>query len=330
MTMPSQKAFLTRFKITDEQFASSGIDWKALEVIHDDFVKRIPQLEGVAELVSNQLMKLRKVHSIRWRVKEPEHLIEKIIRKKIEKPDRIITLENYLDEITDLVGVRAIHLFKDYWTSIHKYITETWDLKEQPIAYIRNGDPETHLVKFQEKGCLVKPHPVGYRSLHFIIGSKPAKQNYFVEIQVRTIFEEGWSEIDHEIRYPYEKDNTLYTEFLSILNRLAGSADEMGSFVKRLELEFIIRQEEYEQKLDEKDVQIKTLEAQVLKLDIKPEEKAEIQTSIERLAKIPEYPLNKFLEIENIMSRTDKVLNTLTRLADEKRKTNHRLPPDKN
>jgi hypothetical protein len=55
-----------------------------------------------------------------------------------------------------------------------------------------------------------------------------------VELQVRTIFEEGWSEIDHRIRYPRQSDNPYLANFLAIFNRLAGSADEMGTFIKAL------------------------------------------------------------------------------------------------
>ncbi len=56
----------------------------------------------------------------------------------------------------------------------------------------------------------------------------------FSEIQVRTIFEEGWSEIDHKVRYPNFMDNKLVSYFLTIFNRMSGSADEMGTFVNDL------------------------------------------------------------------------------------------------
>ncbi len=56
-------------------------------------------------------------------------------------------------------------------------------------------------------------------------------------MQVRTIFEEGWSEIDHKVRYPNFSEEQTTKYFLDIFNRLAGSADEMGSFVKALDVE---------------------------------------------------------------------------------------------
>ena len=63
------------------------------------------------------------------------------------------------------------------------------------------------------------------------------KHHYTIELQVRTIFEEAWSEIDHKIRYPYFMHDKLFSEYLLILNRLAGSADEMGTYIKFLQVE---------------------------------------------------------------------------------------------
>lgn len=50
----------------------------------------------------------------------------------------------------------------------------------------------------------------------------------YLEVQVRTLFEEGWGEIDHHILYPYKKQNPMLTEFSELLNRLTGMGDEMG------------------------------------------------------------------------------------------------------
>ena len=57
----------------------------------------------------------------------------------------------------------------------------------------------------------------------------------YLEVQVRTLFEEGWGEIDHHILYPYKKQNPMLTEFSELLNRLAGMGDEMASFYRRLQ-----------------------------------------------------------------------------------------------
>ena len=58
-----------------------------------------------------------------------------------------------------------------------------------------------------------------------------------MEIQGRTLFEEGWSEIDHDIVYPYYKDDEMLKDFSKLLNRLSGMADEMSSYFRRMKQE---------------------------------------------------------------------------------------------
>ena len=80
---------------------------------------------------------------------------------------------------------------------------------------------------------IVREH--GYRSVHYLIQTQSeTREKLFVEMQVRTVFEEAWSEIDHIIRYPYDVDNPILNDYLSIFNRIVGSADEMGTFIKNL------------------------------------------------------------------------------------------------
>ena len=68
---------------------------------------------------------------------------------------------------------------------------------------------------------------------------------YYLEIQGRTLFEEGWSEIDHDIVYPYYKDDEMLTEFSGLLNRLSGMADEMSSYFRKMKE---LREEEPDKK----------------------------------------------------------------------------------
>ena len=48
----------------------------------------------------------------------------------------------------------------------------------------------------------MEKHHFGYRSVHYLLKSLPGKRVHIAELQVRTLFEEGWSEIDHQVRYP--------------------------------------------------------------------------------------------------------------------------------
>jgi putative GTP pyrophosphokinase len=236
----SEESFLAGNNISAEEWSKSDIDWPTLQKIGADHRKKIDQRIETAELFARIIQRCPKVHSVRWRVKDPEHLMEKIVRKTTKDTNSYneiylgINVDNYHEIVTDLVGVRALHLFKDDCFGIDEYLCNLWTTKEQPVYYVRSGDDNnTGLERFE-----VKTHPAGYRSIHYVFESTPLKQKIYTEVQVRTIFEEGWSEIDHKVRYPNFSDEEPVSDFLRIFNRLAGSADEMGTFVKKLVTEF--------------------------------------------------------------------------------------------
>lgn len=228
--------FLTHNRIDLTVWEKSSTDWTLLQSIAADHDAQFERLRDAAELFAREIQRFPAVHSVRWRVKNTEHLLEKIIRKRAEGHEkyREINVENYFEIVTDLVGLRALHLFKDECFSIDSDLRGTWAPTEAPTAYVREGDPQDLTNRFRERGFEVSEHPAGYRSIHYVFCTQPLQRKVFAEIQVRTIFEEGWSEIDHRVRYPNFSDDELVAYFLTIFNRLAGSADEMGTFVQGL------------------------------------------------------------------------------------------------
>ena len=232
--------FQKRFKIKDAEFRNANLDWDVLTAIYNDYESYKVSLGLISEIVSKELMRIDGVHSVRARVKDSFHLLDKIIRKSIRKSKETglenysISVDNYRSEITDLIGVRAIHLFKESASNIDSYIRDSWTLYETPIVYYRAGDSIEELIEKQSvpDDFDYKKHEYGYRSWHYLISSHFTKQENIVEIQVRSLFEEGWSEVDHQLRYPNNTDNLLLTEQLLVLNRIAGSADEMVDTIK--------------------------------------------------------------------------------------------------
>lgn len=290
--LPSQKEFLREFNISDDNFAKTEYTWETLTDIHNDYLHQIADLENCAILIFNTIMKFEGVHSVRYRVKEPKHLIEKIIRKKIQNPNENITIENYSTRFTDLIGVRALHLYKDRWKTIHDSILTVWDLFEPPKLYYRSGDTEELIGDFQKlpcdihgevRNCEAKVHPRGYRSIHYIIKSKPAKKTFYIEVQTRTIFEEAYSEIDHHVTYPYDTNNFVINQFLMILNRLAGNGDEMGTFLQILKATFSNMDVERKKEYEEQQQIITSLNKQIESLQLEKEAKQELRSNIDKL-----------------------------------------------
>jgi putative GTP pyrophosphokinase len=272
-----QQTFLKKYELEEDVLTRAGIEWDQLVEIYKDHSSNITALETTATYITDTLRQVKEVHSLKYRVKDPEHLLEKIVRKKLEDGSLDIRPENYRDKITDLIGVRALHLFKKDWIPIHEFITDTWELKEAPTANIRKGDSDELTKQFTDFGCVMKEHPFGYRSVHYLVESQPSKLRVVAEVQVRTIFEEGWSEIDHRMRYPYNLNNVILSAFLSLFNRLSGSADEMGSFINLLKDELDARDEQH-------STTVKELTNKIKKLEIDASKKQDLQSGVDRLS----------------------------------------------
>lgn len=227
-----EKSFLQSYNHDIKSVAEIGIDWPSLVEIHDYYKGVIVnKLEIAAQEMFFQLKTIKGAHTVKYRIKDPEHLIDKIIRKKIDD-NREVTKENFLEEFDDFIGFRILHLFKTDWEPIYETIKSKYESKETPVAYHRDGDDPAFIQKCKDLGLEPKVKKAGYRSIHFI-----AKFPFFAgghfkcEIQIRTLFEEAWSEIDHLVRYPNNTDNELLNSYLLMFNKLAGYADDMGTFL---------------------------------------------------------------------------------------------------
>ncbi|MEZ9187678.1 RelA/SpoT domain-containing protein, partial [Vibrio splendidus] len=192
-----------------EKHRESNTQIIELDEIAAEFEKLKPRLEQVATGIVGMLQKHNSVHSVRWRVKDTNHLLAKIVRKRAEGKTKYIELtkDTYSDVITDLVGVRVLHLFKADWSNIQQYLDEFWNIVEGPTAYIRKGDDRTPFIEYGVNNDEIIEHKDDYRSIHNIIESNLVKQPTRIEVQIRTIYEEAWSEIDHKVRYPNYSNN---------------------------------------------------------------------------------------------------------------------------
>lgn len=288
------ESFLSDNRISAEDWEAAAIEWELLQQIAEDFDQNKDNMVNCAQMIAGAMQQYPGVHSVRWRIKSTHHMLEKIVRKRAKKSPKylLISLDNYHTTLTDLIGIRALHLFKADVSTIDRAIRENLALtsEELPIVYKRDGDRfykreggqlieevfPAHLFKLED-------HPAGYRSVHYIVQSKPYKREFYAEIQVRTIFEEGWSEIDHSVRYPNHADHQMVNIFLTIFNRLAGQADEMGSFVKDLASDATETQSALDQARRENEESLERMSKLLLDLEDKNKQHNESSKSVVEL-----------------------------------------------
>lgn len=172
------------------------------------------------------------IHSVKWRIKDPEHLRDKIDRKFAD--GIVVSVDNLFREMTDLVGVRILHLYQEQFVEIHSEImnkikSSDWLLGEDPKAY--TWDPETQSF-FRKLGINTEVKETYYTSVHYLV--KPNNGNDLCcEIQVRTLFEEIWGEIDHAINYPHKTESIACREQIRVLSKLISTGTRLSDSIFR-------------------------------------------------------------------------------------------------
>lgn len=174
------------------------------------------------------------VHSVKSRFKDADHLVDKLQRKFPDSDE--VTTENIFEKINDLIGVRVLHLYQDQFKLIHdeimgKISVGDWALVEDPKAY--TWDPESTKI-FNSLNIKTEVKDTFYTSVHYVI--KPNNSNpksVCCEVQVRTLFEEIWGEIDHGINYPHPSEDLACIEQLRVLAKLVSTGTRLADSIFR-------------------------------------------------------------------------------------------------
>ncbi|MEZ0231230.1 MAG: GTP pyrophosphokinase family protein [Methylophilaceae bacterium] len=152
------------------------------------------------------------VHSIEARAKSVESFANKASKPALEdscKPK----YSNPLIEITDLTGLRVI-------TFLPRVVEDVCRIIENEFVIIEQSNKAEQLI---DEGKF------GYQSIHFLvkISSDRAKlaeyhrfENLVFEIQVRTILQHAWAEMEHDIQY--KSANVIPTSIQRRFISLAG------------------------------------------------------------------------------------------------------------
>jgi ppGpp synthetase/RelA/SpoT-type nucleotidyltranferase len=175
-------------------------------------------------------------------MKEPDHLEDKLKRKLRQYKEKgkkfPITTKNLFVKINDLAGLRILHLHTEQVDAIAKglrelFEEESYKLVEGPTA--RTWDDESRTF-FKHINIKTKTSPSLYTSVHYVI--KPnTKTQYTCEIQVRTLMEEVWGEVDHSINYPHRTKSVACREQIAALARATSTCTRLVDSLFRSHLE---------------------------------------------------------------------------------------------
>lgn len=125
------------------------------------------------------------LHDIFGRIKTEESLM-----KKIEEKGKYTNLS----EVTDIIGIRVITFFDDDVDALAEIVKKEFEIDEENSIDKRRNDYDRF----------------GYQSLHYIVQLNSNRtslleyqglENVKFEIQIRSILQHAWAEIEHDLGY---------------------------------------------------------------------------------------------------------------------------------
>lgn len=171
-------------------------------------------------------------HSIRWRVKDPDHLRDKLIRMQGRLKDKgegfDVTPDNIFTKVNDLAGVRLLHLHTSQFESINRALLHVleenrYKVLEGPEARVWDIEYQSY---FKDIGVSTISSTGMYTSVHYVIEAT-TKTTRTAEIQVRTLAEELWGEVDHTLNYPEQSTKLACREQIKVLARVTSSCTRL-------------------------------------------------------------------------------------------------------
>lgn len=160
--------------------------WKTIMFLYNSALKAI---NTKIEILNNEFIHLynyNPIEHIKSRLKTPDSIV-----KKLKNDGYEVSIENMVDHLSDIAGIRMICSFTSDIYLISAMIAKQTDVT---VLYV--------------KDYIKTPKPNGYKSYHMVVtipiylSEGPVETK--VEIQIRTVAMDFWASLEHKIYYKFE------------------------------------------------------------------------------------------------------------------------------
>lgn len=248
------------------------------DVAKAQYASLLPLLEEQLLAIHQQLRmlleKLGSTPTIKYRVKGFNNYYTKLTKLYREQPDKQVL-------ISDLLGVRVICPFLEDLDVVERLITANFTV-----------------VELERKGERHSFREFGYDSVHLLIQLEEAdtqalpQTGPYCEIQLRTILQDAWAEVEHELVYKSDLGfpNDSIKRKLASLNASLALSDLIFQEIRDYQKELRQRGIKRRQSLDEqlkigRSIEIASLGGIEFSTDEEPAGEAELQESPRGLEK---------------------------------------------
>lgn len=166
--------------------------WETVMFLYNSALKKVRTKMDILNDEFRHIHKYNPIEYIQSRIKTPESIVKKLRRNGYES-----TIENMLNHVNDIAGIRVVCSFTPDIYRIAEMIGQQSDLTILSVKdYFRH------------------PKESGYKSYHMLVtipiymssGTVDTK----VEIQIRTIAMDFWASLEHKIYYKFEGNAPEY------------------------------------------------------------------------------------------------------------------------
>lgn len=185
--------------------------WKSVIFLYDSALREI---NTKIEILNNEFVHIynyNPIEHIKSRLKTPDSIVKKLKRYGYD-----VTIDNMVEKLNDIAGIRIICSFTSDIYQIAEMITKQSDVT---VVYV--------------KDYIENPKPNGYKSYHMVVtipiyltdGPVDTK----VEVQIRTVAMDFWASLEHKIYYKFEGNAPAYLQ-----QELKACADVVNMLDKKM------------------------------------------------------------------------------------------------
>lgn len=176
-----------------EEILQDGIDsWESVMFLYNSALKEVATK---VEILNDEFVHLHHYNPIEYtksRIKTPESIV-----KKLKRHGRESTIENMVNHVKDIAGIRIVCSFTSDIYLLSEMIGKQNDLTVVSV-----------------KDYIKHPKESGYKSFHMLVTvpifMADKVVNTMVEIQIRTIAMDFWASLEHKIYYKFEGNAPEY------------------------------------------------------------------------------------------------------------------------
>ena len=189
-----------------------------MQLLYNSAIKQVSTKLEILNEEFNVKHARNPIHHVEGRLKSPQSII-----KKLQRKDMDISIKT-AKKLNDIAGIRVVCAYLDDVYNISEMLLSQTDIK---------------LIKYQD--YIKEPNFNGYRSLHLDIEVPVFLSDHIerviVEIQIRTVAQDFWASLEHDIRYKSDKyvPVDICDEMLQSANEIAAIDLKMQETFKKIQ-----------------------------------------------------------------------------------------------